>query len=104
MGISQRYVTLVAAAALALTGCGDSSGEEAPRCEQAFAAADKDQELQDTDTYLGPAFTACSTLKEFEEASEAHPGVLGNTPSDVYVTSRCRDDDTVAETPLCNSL
>ncbi|NMR30487.1 hypothetical protein [Crystallibacter degradans] len=99
-----RGLAVLAVAALALTGCGDSSGNESAGCMEAFAAADKERELQDTDKFLEPAFTACSNLSEFEAASEAHQGVLGNTLPSRYVTERCQNEAALAETPLCTSL
>jgi hypothetical protein len=104
MNIPRVFALLAAAWALCLAGCGDGGGEETVSCEQAFTAADKERELQDTDKYLDPAFTACSTLSEFKAASEAHPGVLGNTSAEAYVTERCRGNESLAGTPLCTAL
>lgn len=99
-----RGLALLAVAALALAACGEGTGNDSAGCMEAFAAADKERELQDTDAFLEPAFTACSNLSEFEAASEAHQGVLGNTLPSRYVKERCQNEAALAETPLCTSL
>ena len=116
----QASVVVVFVLALCLVaGCGgngvpDAVGAEAREergvasdtpCIEAFAAAARISEYQDTHEDLFPAYSACTSLEEWKAADALYPAVIDRVDPIRYAMTVCANNqEELRETPLCRAV
>ena len=83
----------------------NEEGAVSSACTEAFAMAASISESQDTHEDLFPAYSACTSLEEWEAANALYPAAIDGVAPIRYAMTVCANNqEELRETPICRAV
>ena len=83
----------------------NEEGAVSSACTEAFAMAASISEFQDTHEDLFPAYSACTSLEEWEAANALYPAAIDGVAPIRYAMTVCANNqEELRETPICRAV
>lgn len=100
------FISMLLSPSAPSVGSGDSTVKVSQKCVQAFSDAAKVSEYQDTHEDLFPAYSACTSLDEWRDASALAPGAISDGVDPIeYAKNVCSNyADEVGNSTVCKAI